>query len=158
MIATAWIARAPDPASIPHVHPSDPSTALRRLIGTVLVATGLLAAALSASPGTASAAPPMPRGYYQGTVTTFAPGNLVWYGKSFTGNRVINNTAIGWSFPGAVYPGRSVQNGEPVIVVDYRGTAVGFIRDELRSDGRGGYWGRSLNGGTEVLRFHLAKR
>ena len=69
----------------------------------------------------------------------------------------VNNTAIGWAFPGAVYPGRSVQDGAPVIVVDYSGTAVGFVRDELRADGRGGYRGRALNGTTELLRFHLTR-
>ena len=47
--------------------------------------------------------------------------------------------------------------GRPVIVVDYSGTAVGFVRDELRADGRGGYWGRALNGTTELLRFHLTR-
>lgn len=123
------------------------------ILGSALLALG---GTIAAAPD-AAAAPPMPAGYYQGNVTTFPAGNGVWFGKSFTGDRVINNTAVGWQFPGKVYPGRSVQNGEPVIVVDYSGTAVGFIRDELRSDGRGGYYGRMLNGTTELARFHLRR-
>ncbi|MFT4397035.1 hypothetical protein ACLTEW_19085 [Gordonia lacunae] len=110
-----------------------------------------------AAPGTALAAPPMPSGYYRGDVTSAPIADTVWFGKNFTGSRVVNNTAIGWAFPGAVYPGRSVQDGAPVIVVDYSGTLVGFVRDELRADGRGGYRGRALSGTTELLRFHLTR-
>ncbi|WP_035717273.1 MULTISPECIES: hypothetical protein [Gordonia] len=109
------------------------------------------------APGTALAAPPMPTGYYRGDVTSAPIADTVWFGKNFTGSRVVNDTAIGWAFPGAVYPGRSVQDGAPVIVVDYSGTPVGFVRDELRADGRGGYWGRALNGTSELLRFHLTR-
>ncbi|PKZ63132.1 hypothetical protein CYJ73_23370 [Gordonia terrae] len=109
------------------------------------------------APGTALAAPPMPSGYYRGYVTSAPIADTVWFGKNFTGSRVVNNTAVGWAFPGAVYRGRSVQDGAPVIVVDYSGTTVGFVRDELRADGRGGYWGRALNGSTELLRFHLTR-
>ena len=113
--------------------------------------------AVGASAGSAAAAQPMPNGYYRGNVTTLPIGKPVGYGKAFTRGNVINNTAIGWSFPGKVYRGRSVQDGASVIVVDYRGTAVGFVRDELRPDGRGGYWGRSLNGTAELLRFRLTR-
>lgn len=128
-----------------------------RRAGLALAAVVIAGGGIVAGTTEASAAPPMPSGYYRGDVTTFPAGNAVWYGKSFTGGSVINNTAVGWAFPGKVYPGRSVQNGESVIVVDYSGTAVGFVRDELRSDGRGGYWGRSLNGTAELLRFHLTR-
>ncbi|WHU46772.1 hypothetical protein QNM97_22850 [Gordonia sp. L191] len=115
------------------------------------VAAGLIGA------GDAHAAPAMPGGYYAGTVTSFPPGNTVWYGKSFTGSSVINNTAIGWAFPGRVYPGRSVLDNAEVVVIDYSGTPVGFVRDELTPDGRGGYWGRSINGRTTLLTFHLSR-
>ncbi|WP_254661284.1 MULTISPECIES: hypothetical protein [Gordonia] len=135
---------------------TSPTSHLRR--GAVAVAAGALAGAVTlAAPGTAQAAPPMPSGYYRGDVTSAPIADTVWFGKNFTGSRVVNNTAIGWAFPGAVYPGRSVQDGAPVIVVDYSGTAVEFVRDELRADGRGGYWGRALNGTTELLRFHLTR-
>ncbi|MFE0748192.1 hypothetical protein [Gordonia sp. NPDC058843] len=118
----------------------------------------VLAGAMTlAATGTAQAAPPMPTGYYRGDVTSAPIADTVWFGKDFIGSRVVNNTAIGWAFPGAVYPGRSVQDGAPVIVVDYSGTPVGFVRDELRADGRGGYWGRALTGSTELLRFHLTR-
>lgn len=132
------------------------SSTTRRL-GVGLVALAIAGSGAIAGTASAQAAPPMPTGYYKGDVTTFPAGNAVWYGKSFRGNTVLNNTAIGMSFPGRVYPGRSVQNGQPVIVVDYSGTVVGFVRDELRSDGRGGYWGRSLSGTSELLRFHLTR-
>lgn len=123
------------------------------------IAAGAVAASLSVAVAPdATAALPVPSGYYAGNVTSFPPGNAVWYGKSFTGSTVLNNTAIGWAFPGKVYPGRSVLNGVPVIVVDYRGTPVGFVRDELKPDGRGGYWGQSINGRSVLLTFHLARR
>ncbi|AFA71305.1 hypothetical protein GPOL_c02320 [Gordonia polyisoprenivorans VH2] len=118
---------------------------------TAAAVTGLIGA------GAAHAAPAMPGGYYAGTVTSFPPGNTVWYGKSFTGSSVINNTAIGWAFPGRVYPGRSVLDNAEVVVIDYSGTPVGFVRDELTPDGRGGYWGRSINGRTTLLTFHLSR-
>lgn len=124
---------------------------------SALLVTGAAAVGLVTGVASASAAPPMPTGYYRGVVTTMPAGNAVWYGKSFGRGTVINNTAIGWAFPGRVYPGRSVQDGTSVIVVDYSGTPVGFVRDELRPDGHGGYWGRSLNGQSELLRFRLTR-
>lgn len=132
-------------------------TSMSRRIGAVAASLAMIGGGVLAGAAPAQAAPSMPTGYYKGNVTTFPAGNAVWYGKSFRGGGVINNTAVGWAFPGKVYPGRSVQNGERVIVVDYSGTAVGFVRDELRPDGRGGYWGRSLNGRSELLRFHLTR-
>lgn len=122
-----------------------------------LLAGAVMAVGAITGVAPATAAQPMPTGYYRGTVTTMPIGNTVWYGKAFSRGNVINNTAIGWAFPGKVYRGRSVQDGSSVIVVDYSGTAVGFVRDELRSDGRGGYWGRSLNGTAELLRFRLTR-
>lgn len=134
---------------------ADHAVIRRMCVGVV---TGAIAATgLVTGVSTASAAPPMPTGYYRGNVTTMPLGNAVWYGKSFHRGGVVNNTAIGWAFPGRVYPGRSVQDGTSVIVVDYRGTAVGFVRDELRPDGHGGYFGRSLTGTTELLRFRLTR-
>lgn len=132
----------------------------RAAIRTMSISTtagALIALAAVTGVSTASAAPPTPSGYYRGNVTTLPVGNAVWYGKSFHRGGVINNTAIGWAFPGRVYPGRSVQDGTRVIVVDYSGTPVGFVRDELRPDGHGGYWGRSLNGSYELLRFRLTR-
>ncbi|MEP9394483.1 MULTISPECIES: hypothetical protein [Gordonia] len=130
-------------------------TSIRAFVA-IIISTAAVAIGLSvASP--AAAALPMPSGYYAGNVTSFPPGNTVWYGKRFTGGAVINNTAIGWAFPGRAYPGRSVLNNAPVIVVDYSGTSIGFVRDELTPDGRGGYWGDTINGRAVLLRFHLAR-
>ena len=131
-------------------------SALVRGVGATVAVVGLGVGAVTGATA-ATAAPPLPSGYYHGNVTSMPAGNIVWYGKFFRPGSVINNTAIGWAFPGKVYPGRSVQDGARVVVVDYSGTAVGFVRDELRSDGRGGYWGRSLNGRAEVLRFRLTR-
>lgn len=120
---------------------------------TVLGAGALTSTTAAAAPG----ALPMPMGFYRGDVVSNRLANTVWYGKSFTRGRVINSTAIGWAFPGKVYPGRSLSDGKPVIVVDYSGTPAASIRDELRPDGRGGYRGQMFDGGAKSLRFHLSR-
>ncbi|WP_439028921.1 hypothetical protein [Gordonia terrae] len=126
-------------------------------LGAAAAACAALTGIALGSPAVAHASPAIPSGYYQGDVPGQPIANTLWYGKNFTGSSVVNDTAIGWAFPGAVYPGRSVQDGAPVIVVDYSGTPLGFVRDELRPDGRGGYWGRALTGTTELTRFHLIR-
>lgn len=131
---------------------------------TTVLATAASAAALigaSSLAGGASAAPapqPFPVGHYNGQLTGWsAPANAIWFGKDFTGNSVINDTVVGRIVPADVYRANSVVNGRPVIVVDYARSGLPGVRDELTSDGHGGYNGVGIAGNTPALTFVLRR-
>ncbi|GAC50046.1 hypothetical protein [Gordonia aichiensis] len=133
-------------------------TALRT---AVVTATATAAFTLVGSlNGEAHAAPqpPFPTGHYSGQLTGWStPANAIWFGKDFTGATVINDTIAGRIVPADVYRANSVVNGRPVIVVDYARSGLPGIRDELTSDGRGGYNGIGVAGSTPALTFTLRR-
>lgn len=133
-------------------------TALRTaVVAVTAAATFSLAGALT---GDAHAAPqqPFPTGHYNGQLTGWsAPANAIWFGKDFSGATVINDTIAGKIVPADVYRANSVVNGRPVIVVDYARSGLPGIRDELTSDGRGGYNGVGVAGNTPALTFTLRR-
>ena len=131
---------------------------------STFLATAATAAALTGAAslaGVANAAPaaqPFPVGHYNGELTGWsAPANAIWFGKDFIGNTVINDTAVGKIVPADVYRANSVVNGRPVIVVDYARSGLPGVRDELTSDGHGGYNGVGIAGNTPALTFVLRR-
>lgn len=76
---------------------------------------------------------PAPAGVTDGFARNLPGAGLLWQGKVFTPGAATNRVAGALAFPAAVYPGPSLLDGRPAVVIDYPpGSPVGFIRDEVR--------------------------
>ncbi|MFF2109024.1 hypothetical protein [Rhodococcus koreensis] len=118
--------------------------------GIVIVGTAIGAALVGA--GTCVAQPPVPSGTYQGT-TTAPAGELIWKGKTFQGDTVVNNFAFGLTG----LAGTTSQDGNGNTVIDYSPSGLGFLTDRISPNTDGSYTGAVYVGGSQVGSFGLSR-
>lgn len=89
-------------------------------------------------------------------------GEFVWKGKSFDLKRKeLTNRMLGLHLiRGKLGKGRSLFDGKPVLVIDYRKTSLVAhdVIDELREVGKGIFLGRAYSRGVLVANFALKER
>ncbi|MFE7415901.1 hypothetical protein [Rhodococcus sp. NPDC057529] len=124
-----------------------------RAITRGIVTAGTAIGAVIAGAGAAVAEPAAaPSGTYQGTTTTPA-GELIWKGKTFQGDTVVNNFAFGLTG----LAGTTSQDGNGNTVIDYSPSGLGFLTDRISPNADGSYTGAVYVGGSQVGSFGLSR-
>lgn len=89
-------------------------------------------------------------------------GELVWAGKSFDSEKqVLSNRILGIHLiRGKLRKAKSLLDGKPALVIDYRGTSTvaGNVIDELRKVGKGIFLGRAYRQGVFFANFALKQK
>ncbi len=89
-------------------------------------------------------------------------GQLVWKGKNFdVKNKKLTNRILGLHLiNGKLAKAKSLFDGKPVLVIDYRKTSriAGNVIDELREVGKGVFLGRAYRDGVFFASFALKEK
>ncbi|KAF0961015.1 hypothetical protein [Rhodococcus sp. T7] len=124
---------------------------MRAITRGIVIAGAAIGAALGGA-GTCVAEPAVPSGTYQGT-TTAPAGELIWKGKTFQGDTVVNNFVFGLTG----LAGTTSQDGNGNTVIDYSPSGLGFLTDRISPNADGSYTGAVYVGGSQVGSFGLSR-